>query len=255
MIARYRSHKLIARTCCRLQSRFWGLLGLTVASIFGLLASSVTSVSAPGLNVTSLGYRANEGGGGAISTGWTGGNLGNTWSEGEWVAYQLVLDNVQTTYPGLVGLPDIVMSYDFTKSDARFIDLVRGLQAGTVQRTDLQGWVNDAGAALPVTTRAEIEKAQNDIDNFGPLDNVWIGFQLLNLPTSQINRDLLGLDGTPTTERRIWRVTRANLIAAGIPTSANKIVIYFQLHESRTFIWQNHLQSGYNASPTAVWGG
>ena len=35
--------------------------------------------------VTSLGFRANEGGGGKLDLGYTGGNLGNTWTEGEWV--------------------------------------------------------------------------------------------------------------------------------------------------------------------------
>jgi hypothetical protein len=33
------------------------------------------------------------------------------------------------------------------------------------------------------------------------------------------------------------------------------LVFYFQLHESRTFVWQNSLQENYDAFPTDDWGG
>ena len=37
-----------------------------------------------GLKATNHGFRVNEGGGGALNTGWVTGSLGNTWAEGEW---------------------------------------------------------------------------------------------------------------------------------------------------------------------------
>jgi hypothetical protein len=38
-------------------------------------------------SITSTGFGANEKGNGTLALGYTTGNLGNTWSEGEWVAY------------------------------------------------------------------------------------------------------------------------------------------------------------------------
>jgi hypothetical protein len=202
-------------------------------------------------NVTSLGFRANEGGGGALDTKWTGGNLGNTWAEGEWVPYQLVLTNVQTGYPSSVStMPDIEISYDFTAKGHRFIDLVRGLQVGTIELTDLQGWPDTGGLPYSMATREQIEAAQN-----GDSENVWSGFTLLGLPNSQINRALDGSEGTVTDDCHKFIIYAADLIAAGIAETDDTIIIYYQLHESRTFIWNNHLQSGYDATPTDAWGG
>jgi hypothetical protein len=227
------------------------IIGTLVACLVML---SATPVSAK-IDVTSLGFRANQGGGGKLDLGWGGGNMGNTWTEGEWVPYQLVLTKVQESYPGLVGMPNIEISYDFTTSGSRFVDLVRGLQVGITPRTDTQGWPNDSGNAYPMTTRAEIEEAQNDVGNTPPLDNTWTGFQLLNLPDNQINVDLTGGTGTTTDGERKFIITPADLTSHGIAPTANTIVIYYQLHESRTFIWSNSLQSGYDAYPTDAWGG
>jgi len=209
-------------------------------------------------SITSTGYRATEGGGGKITAEYTTGNLGNTWAEGEWVPYQLIISNVQTDYPGLEGFPDIVMEYDFTaQNDARFVDLVRSIQVGTVQLTNDQGWPRDDGSAYPMTTRSGLEDAQNDVGNVAPLENVWPAFSLLNLPNSQINRAAppgYG-DGTPTDQFRCFYITKQDLIDAGIPTDANTIIVYYQLHESRSFVWFNSLQEQYDTSPTDAWGG
>ncbi|MBW6519292.1 MAG: DUF11 domain-containing protein [ANME-2 cluster archaeon] len=213
-----------------------------------------TGVASAVMQITLNGFRANEGGGGLLDLGWTGGNLGNTWAEGEWVPYKLVLTNVQDDYPDLDNLY-INISYDFTNSNKRFVDLVRGIQADTTDLNDSQGWPYNGGDAYLLTTRAQIEAAQNDIDNTPPLDNNWAGFTLLNLPPEQINRALDGGIGTPTDAVRMFIITKQDLLNAGIPETANTIVIYWQLHESRSFIWNNTLQPGYDASPTNDWGG
>jgi len=211
-------------------------------------------------SITSTGFRATEGGGGALTTAYVTGNLGNTWSEGEWVPYQLIISNVQTDYPGLVDFPDIIMSYDFTGGgDKRFVDLVRSIQAGTTQLTNLQGWPRDDGTPYPMTTRAQIEEAQNDIGNTGDLENIWPGFQNLDLPDSQMNRFRTGpttfTDGSPTDAEHTFYITKQDLLDAGIPTNANTIIIYYQLHESRTFVWLNSLQEQYDQPQTDGWGG
>ena len=227
------------------------ILGTLVASLVILAASPVSAK----VDVTSLGFRANQGGGGKLSLGWGGGNMGNTWTEGEWVPYQLVLTKVQESWPSLAGMPNIEISYDFTTSGSRFVDLVRGLQVGITQLTDTQGWPQDDGSAYPMTSRADIEDAQKDVGNTGSLENVWSGFTLLNLSNDQVHRDLAGGIGTPTDAVRKFIITPADLTSHGIPDTADTIVIYYQLHESRSFVWSNSLQSVYAASPTDAWGG
>jgi hypothetical protein len=224
-----------------------------------LLSLTLTSPAfGQATSITSTGYRATEGGGGAITTVYTTGNLGNTWSEGEWVPYQLIISNVQTDFPGLVGFPDIIMEYDFTaQNDARFVDLVRSIQVGTTELTDAQGWPRDDGSAYPMGTRPNIEDAQNDVGNTGDLENIWTGFAHLNLPNSQVNRDAppgYG-DGTPTDQFRYFYITKQDLIDAGVLTTDNTIIIYYQLHESRSFVWFNSLQEQYDADQTDDWGG
>ena len=213
------------------------------------------NVSEAAVNITLTGFRANEGGGGKLDLGWTTGELGNTWAEGEWVPYQLVLKGVQTDYPNLEGFPGIEISYDFTSSgDRRFVDLVRYIQVGSAALTDLQAWPNDSGVPYPMTTREEIELAQKDKNNNPSIDNAWSGFTLLNLPNNQVNVALDGSSGTTDDSNRKFVVTTQNLKDANLGES-DTLVLYFQLHESRTFIWQNSLQSGYNTPPTDAWGG
>ncbi|TPW13957.1 MAG: Uncharacterized protein FD129_1174, partial [bacterium] len=248
----------------RLSRQLFTLIPVLLVLLGALLvvpaAQAQTLDATAALNSTSNGFRVNEGGGGDISTGWTGGNLGNLWVEGEWVPYQLILTNVQSEYPDLTGLPDIKVSYDFTKSGARFVDLSRSIQVGQQALTDDQAWPNDAGQPYPMTTKAQIKAAQNDVGNADPLENAWqLGgagnFQLLNLPNTQVNRAVDGSAGTTIEERRIFTITRNDLIAAGIPTDANTIVVYYQLHESRSFVWNNSLQAALAGAPTGDWGG
>ena len=208
-------------------------LALVIASITLVMALSFrgqerTPVVEAATNKTLLGFRANEGGSGALNLGYTGGNLGNTWGEGEWVPYQFSLTKVQDDFPNLNGLV-IEISYDFFASqgqqNARFIDLVRGLQVNDqTQLVDTHGWPQASGSPYPMTTRAQVETAQNSSG-----ENVWTGFSLLNLPNSQVNRRLTSLGGgvgTPTDARRVFRILPADLIAAGIPTNADNITIY-----------------------------
>jgi hypothetical protein len=213
-------------------------------------------VLAPGLaamQITMTGFRANEGGGGALSTGWVTGNLGNTWSEGEWVPYQMIIDNIE---PGLAELDSIVLSYDFFRAsgstEARFVDLVRGVQVGSAQLLDTQGWPKPDMTPYPLGTRAELEIAQS-----APGENKWPGFTFLNLPNSQINRadSDAGADTFPGEDEHTIRIFKSDLLAAGVDANATTVIIYFQLHESRSFIWENGLQAGYDQPPTDAWGG
>jgi len=213
-----------------------------------------TRVAQAATGVTAMGFRANEGGGGALNTGWTTGNLGNTWDEGEWVPYQFVLVDVQDNFPNLNGL-NIGISYDFFASqggqNARFVDLVRDIQVCPTARNDSQGWVNSSGTAFPHNTRTNIEIAQNSEGEFA-----WSDCMLLNLPNDQVHRATDGTIGTPTTPLRAFFIHKDDVLPASfIDETTDSFVIYFQLHLSRTFIWENSLQSAYDAPPTDDWGG
>jgi hypothetical protein len=228
--------------------------GFTILTAVMLLTFLFTAgATAQSISYDLYGYRANEGGGGAISTPWTKGNLGNTWAEGEWVPYQFVVEN--PAGPAFADADSFIISFDFTRfggggSYARFVDLIRSIQVGTVPRNDDQGWVQADGSAFPDATRPQIEVAQND-----PGENEWTGFHLLNLPQSQINLTLAGgADVPPGEDRHIFYIKRTDLVPFGLQ-DAPLLVFYFQLHESRTFIWQNSLQEGYDAAPADDWGG
>jgi hypothetical protein len=227
--------------------------GITILSTVFLLTFFFAGSAFAAISYDLYGYRANEGGGGAISTPWTKGNLGNTWAEGEWVPYQLVVENPDG--PAFADADSFIISFDFTRfggggSYARFVDLIRSIQVGTVPRNDDQGWVQAGGSAFPDGTRPEIEIAQND-----PGENEWTNFHLLNLPQSQINLTLAGgLDTPPGEDRHIFYIKRTDLVPFGLQDES-LLVFYFQLHESRTFIWDNSLQAGYDAPPADDWGG
>jgi hypothetical protein len=224
----------------------------TFAAMAFFAIGLTTTASAQSISYDLYGYRANEGGGGAISTPWTKGNLGNTWAEGEWVPYQFVVEN--PAGPAFADADSFIISFDFTRFGGggayfRFVDLIRSIQVGTVQRNDDQGWVQSDGSAFPDGTREQIEIAQNDPD-----ENEWTGFTLLNLPQSQINLTLGGaLDTPPGEDRHIFYIKRTDL-PVGLQ-NASTLVFYWQLHESRTFVWANSLQEQYDQSPTDDWGG
>jgi hypothetical protein len=212
--------------------------------IMAVVLSLGIAGSAQAMKATSLGFKPGEAGGG----GWIGGNLGKTWAEGEWVPYQLILADVAS---GLAELDSIVISFDFNASGYRFIDLVRGLQVGTTPLTDAQAWPQPDGSAFPMTTRAQIEIAQNH-----PGEGVWTGFSLLNLPDAQVNRTPSGgLDVPPGGSKHIFKIYKSDLLAAGININQDTVVVYYQFHEARTFIWQNRLQATYDAPPSDGWGG
>ncbi|MDW7670154.1 MAG: SpaA isopeptide-forming pilin-related protein [Bacillota bacterium] len=223
------------------------LIILMIAAMM-IMQMNTTSAQQGSFQTTFMGFRASQGGGN-LNLGWTTGNLGNTWAEGEWVPYMAILNNVQVNYPGLAGMPDIEISYDFTNKGFRFVDLIRGIQVGTTQLTDAQGWPMANGSAFPMSNRTQLEAAQNSTG-----ENVWNGFQLLNLPEVQAHRALDGSIGSPTDAVRKIVIKPQDLIDLGLQNE-NVIIIYFQLHESRSFIWDNSLQAGYDQSPTDRYGG
>ncbi len=232
----------------------WGLLLM-------LISLSVPIHAQTGWGVDRYeGFKADTAGNGTLSYSWSTGNLGNTWNEGEWVPYMLTLKNVNINNP---AFSDITVCYDFTRGnlDARFIDLVRSVQIGTVVRSNSQGWPMDSsGAAYPMTTRAELETAQNSqgLTQWGT-EYFWAGYELLHPDTSRTNRSTTGGIGAPDDATRCFTITRQDIIDAygginNVPNTST-FYIYFQLHEAQTFVWNNTLQSQLNQFPTDQWGG
>jgi len=207
----------------------------------------------PEVGITMEGYDIPTTGGFTLS--WTTGNLAKSYDEGEWVPYQTTISGIQDIYLNMVGMPDIVIGWDFTggnKADSpRFGDLVRDIQVGTTKLTNAQGFPQANGTAYVINTLADATVPQND-----PAENEWSGFQLLNLPTSQVNLPIpLGSTPTTTDEVHAFVIHVSDLLSHGIPASADTFYIYYQIHESRTFVWNNSLQSQYDQAPTDAWGG
>ena len=191
-----------------------------------LLACSVLALlcitAAPMLAQTGWGVRFYKGfkvdttGNGGLNLGWSTGNLGNTWEEGEHVAYLLRLKNVDLTN---TNFDTIKVCYDFTRGNqnARFIDLVRSIQVGTIGLTNSQAYPSDTlGTAYPLTTRFEVKAAQKGqgITAFGTEHNWGANWALIDLDTAQVNRTELRLPGAPDEATRCFSITRSDLTAA-----------------------------------------
>jgi hypothetical protein len=221
----------------------------------GVLLALLTLLLAPTLHAQTgwsvnryEGFRANITGGTNVTAGWTTGNLGNSWDEGEWVPYRLHLQNLNLANP---NFSDIVVCYDFTTGNqsARFVDLVRGIQAGT-SATGVDGWPQANGTAYPLTSVAQLNIAQNN-----QLEYAWTGYTLLSLPNTQVHRATGGGVGTASDAERCFIITRQDLLNAGFSGTVANLYIYFNLHLSQTFIWTLSLQSQLDAPPTDDWGG
>ena len=73
------------------------------------------------------------------------------------------------------------------------------------------------------------------------MENTWTGFTLLRTGSavfgagleSYVNRAVDGSDGAPDDERHTFIIPISALLEAGISATADTIVIYWQLHESR----------------------
>lgn len=129
-------------------SKFLALATAVVFILTMLVIPTTVVMAAPvkDPSATFMGFGANQGGGGSLSLGYTTGNLGNTWAEGEWVPYQLVLTNVQSTWGSdPANWKDVEISYDFTNKGNRFIDLVRSIQVGTRRLSDTEAWNHETG--------------------------------------------------------------------------------------------------------------
>ncbi|KTB48963.1 hypothetical protein DEALK_18100 [Dehalogenimonas alkenigignens] len=238
----------------RVFKKFLVFAGVLAAVAAVLVPALAVPVSAQATNFSLNGYRVTVGGGGAYSAGWTGGNLGNQWAEGEWVPYKLVITNVQTNYPGLANFPDIVLSFDFHDANGMFVDLIRGIQVGTTDLTDLQGFPTSGGGPQ-ANNIAGAQLGQNDPDEWA-----WTNFALLNLPNEQVNRSLVplgDLDVAPGTDKHVFIIHPSDILGkGGVTVDSNTIVIYYQAHLSRTFVWSNALQDFYATdADLAKWGG
>ncbi|PLX20780.1 hypothetical protein C0584_04820, partial [Candidatus Parcubacteria bacterium] len=226
----------------------------------GALLAETTFTDTPATSVTLMGYKIPVGG--SFNPGWTTGNLDKSYDEGEWVPYQLVINNVQTEYPNLASFPDIGLEFDFTDSGgARFVDLVRSVQLGNVELNDDQGFPDEDGNAFILNSLSDANPAQNhpdeeewDLDNY-TLVNTLTGWD----PTTQVNIPVVGsAPGTVTDLDHQFYITGAQIQEWASSTGnllTDTIVVYFQLHESRTFVWEHALQGGYDQAPTDDWGG
>ncbi|MEA3423695.1 MAG: hypothetical protein U9Q80_07880, partial [Bacillota bacterium] len=206
-------------------------------------------------DVTAEGYGINA----KYQGGWTTGNLGKTYEEGEWVAFQTEVRNLDWTVLDRIGV-----EFDFYGTGGRFYDLVRNISVGSVKLTDEQGFPNLDGSPALLGTIENVNAAQRN-----PYEYYFTGFSPIVLTETeykaQINKALDESNGTETDMTRIFYITEDQILAAdpSLATS-DTLVVYFQLHLSRTFIWNNVVEFPvgtlplayvYTNYPTDKWGG
>ncbi|MCK5762595.1 MAG: hypothetical protein KAH05_00605, partial [Clostridiales bacterium] len=212
---------------------------------------------------------------------WTTGNLGKTYEEGEWVAFQTEIRNINWSETDPNGLFKIGVEFDFYDI-GRYFDLVRNVSVGLELLPNTHGFPAaglsmtepSPGGAMPLGDKTEVNVAQRDPNN--PYEHYFDGFALINKTiniTSQMNIAMDDGTDTDTDATRkfcieVDQIKKAYWDEYGIDIteSNNKIVLYFQLHLSRTWLWNNESDFGdpidyetlayvYTQQPTDKWGG
>ena len=237
--------------------------------------TAVTEADALGYQLVSFGVASNDG----VTIddiGWARGNSDKVWHEGAWVPVKLYITGVPETFSAS-SLEDVYVGFDFTGGttgghDARFVDLIRDIQIGTTDLNDTQGWVAPGGGAYNTgspTALPTIEQVITAQDS--PGENVWTGYFLaryltttdpldpwteVNIPEGDHESELGDVPGTLTDGKHQFRI-RAETICDALDGNApgGTIIIYFQAHLARTFVWGGAGEEGYNATPTDGWGG
>ncbi|MFH5836460.1 SdrD B-like domain-containing protein [Proteiniclasticum sp. C24MP] len=196
---------------------------------------------------------------------WTTGNLAKSYQEGETFPGRAHISGFQSLYPGFENFPDLKFWYTSVypilggADYGIFVDLVKGIQVGTRELTNAEGWPQADGTAYPLGTPELVNIAQNH-----PGENAWNGYSLLNLPNEQINRSAItgsiGEIGSPLDEERCFIVTAEDIMnaleAQGLnPDDVDDFYIYFEFHLARTSIYSRDLQEYYASGPPADWGG
>jgi hypothetical protein len=231
---------------------------LIISMLLGTYLISITPMAkaATSLQLVAFGVKLGSGTPPPITDiGWARGNSDKGWLEGTWIPCKLVITNVQDDHPNLAGFPDVYIEYSFTgggSNKPRFIDLVRDIQIGTADLADSQGWPKLDGTEYPQTTLAEVREAQTSPDG-----GTWPGFVDADTltdwdPSDQIN--ILPDDSVTSSTLQFW-LTSAQIAEAVVDSTTDTIVIYFQFHLSRTFVWNNGLQEQYATNDPAMYQG
>ncbi|MEA3422231.1 MAG: hypothetical protein U9Q80_00225, partial [Bacillota bacterium] len=245
---------------------------LVVLMIFSICMPSMP-VHAGENDVTAYGFEIDN----SYNGKWTTGNLRKTYAEGEWVAFQTEISNINWSLTDPNGLNRIGVEFDFYDI-GRYFDLVRNVSVGLELLPDSHGFPATGmsltepspGGAMPLGNEADVNAAQRDPNN--PYEHYFEGFALINKTidiTDHMNIAMDGTKGTATDATRKFCVTLEQIKQAywdeyGIDIEGeNKIVLYFQLHLSRTWLWNNvssfngelPLVHAYTSHPTDKWGG
>lgn len=255
------------------QSRRTFLTGVIVTALALFLSLTLLippKVQAAGTNYSliAFGVKTNSTGTTVTEIGWGRGNSDKGWREGDWVPVKLTITSVQSSYAGLVGFPDIYIGFDFTAGpdSVRFVDLVRDIQVGETDLTDAQGWPQSNGTPYPtgmvepnppvdLPTLAAVHTAQTSVGQ-----NQWTGFtlvqndSLVNYPYGATSSTIGTRPGTVTDDKHEFKVP-ASAITSHVAPTTDTIIVYFQAHLARTFVWKNALEQQYQNAPYGPWGG
>jgi hypothetical protein len=163
---------------------------------------------------------------------WDKGNLQKEWREGDWVSYVFVLNGY-----GEAPLPSgFKIRYDTLQasSGAILVDLVRNFSYKIRAPYSGSGYPTDVTPANFETWR----------------DGTWVPSEV-NVPCDNAGNPITNDEAAPGD----FAYFTLDSSAFGTIPTGQSLVIYFELHLARTFVWSNGLESGYNSAPYNAWGG
>jgi hypothetical protein len=163
---------------------------------------------------------------------WVKGNLQKEWREGDWVSYVFILNG----YGGAPLPAGFKIRYDTLQasSGAILVDLVRNFSYKIRDPYPSPGEPTDVTPANFTTWR----------------DGTWVPSEI-NVPCDGAGNPITNSETSPGA----FAYFTLDSGAFGTIPTGKSLVIYFELHLARTFVWSNGLEGGYNSAPYNAWGG
>ena len=191
--------------------------------------------------------------------GWTSGNVGSTYEEGEWVSFLIRIDNIVWDESSANALDRVGTEFTFYQNSSVakdgkgsvFFDLVRNISVSTnpMVYQNNYGFPDINGDPYPITNRDTANIAQNE-DNeyiFSSFSKIELTDQeikeQINISTSYALTGSGNILGSRTDPTRVWYITRDQILdALNLEDASPKpstIYVYYQMHLARSFLWNS----------------
>ena len=193
------------------------------------------------------------------NNGWSSGNAGKTYEEGEWVSFITRIDNVVWDQNSSSALDRVGTEFTFYQDSSVakdgkgsvFFDLVRNISVSTDPTvfTNNYGFPDMNGNPYPITDRDTANIAQNEDNEY-----IFSSFSKIDLSEQEIKEQInisaayakgqsTDIIGSRFDTTRVWYVTRDQILDALELEEADPkpgtIYVYYQMHLARSFLWNS----------------